>query len=170
MLNFSQKCRKITSKTTKNNFFQKGGTNLNLCGEFKHALDAKNRLFIPAKHRDSFGETVMIVRSLSEKCLLVYSLEEWENYRKNVLSKVPASRREDVNRFLFRSSLETGYDSQGRVLLTPTLCEHAELSRGTAVVVGCGDYAEIWNEENYNIKISEEDALDLAALIKEYDI
>ncbi|MBR4295503.1 MAG: division/cell wall cluster transcriptional repressor MraZ [Clostridia bacterium] len=143
---------------------------MNLCGEFRHALDAKNRLFIPAKHRESFGETVMIVRDLDNKCLLVYSLSEWENYRENVLAKVPASRRHDVNRFLFRNSLESGYDSQGRVLLSQTLCDHAELGRGTAVIVGCGDYAEIWNEENYAKKIEAEDPVEISELIREYDI
>ncbi|MBQ8004895.1 MAG: division/cell wall cluster transcriptional repressor MraZ [Clostridia bacterium] len=141
-----------------------------LCGEFRHALDAKNRLFIPAKHREVFGESVMIVRDLENKCLLVYSKDEWESYRSNVLSKVPSSQRHDVNRFLYRNSLECGYDSQGRVLLSPELCKHAELERGTAVIVGCGDYAEIWTEENYSAKISEEDPDEIVALLKQYDI
>ncbi|MBE6537840.1 MAG: division/cell wall cluster transcriptional repressor MraZ [Ruminococcaceae bacterium] len=142
---------------------------MSLCGEFRHALDAKNRLFIPAKHREVFGESVMIVRDLENKCLLVYSKDEWENYRATVLSKIPASQRHDVNRFLYRNSLESGYDSQGRVLLTPELCRHAELERGTTVIVGCGDYSEIWTEENYQAKISEENAEDIVALLKQYD-
>lgn len=140
-----------------------------LCGEFKHAVDAKNRLFIPAKHREQFGETVMVVRDLDNKCLLVYSLSEWDKYRETVLEKVPSTKRRDVNRFLFRNSLEAGYDSQGRILLTPTLCDHAEISKGTAVIVGCGDYAEIWNEENYEKKVASEDAALLSDLIREYD-
>ena len=32
---------------------------MSLCGEFRHSLDAKNRLFIPAKHREKLGDTVM---------------------------------------------------------------------------------------------------------------
>ena len=141
-----------------------------LSGEYRHALDAKNRLCIPAKHREVFGESVMIVRDLENKCLLVYAKSEWENYRANVLAKVPASQRHDVNRFLYRNSLESGYDSQGRVLLTPELCKHAELERGTAVIVGCGDYSEIWTEENYSAKISEENPEEIVALLKQYDI
>ena len=55
-------------------------------------------------------------------------------------------------------------------MLTVELCEHAGLGRGTAVIVGCGEYAEIWNEENYAIKINEENADDIVALIKQYDV
>ena len=75
-----------------------------------------------------------------------------------------------MNRFFFRNSLSASYDSQGRVLLTQELCDYAELARGTAVIVGCGDYAEIWNEENYNKKIDSEDAASISELIGMYDI
>ena len=35
---------------------RKGGPNTVLTGEFRHTVDAKNRLFIPAKHREELGE------------------------------------------------------------------------------------------------------------------
>ena len=143
---------------------------MELCGEFKHNVDAKNRLFVPAKHREILGESIMIVRDTDNKCLLVYSEEKFEEYKEKVLNKVPSSKRRDVNRFFFRNSLSASYDSQGRVLLTQELCDYAELSRGTAVIVGCGDYAEIWNEENYNKKIDSEDAASISELIGMYDI
>ena len=40
-----------------------------LSGEFRHQVDTKNRLFIPAKHREELGESFMIVRSIRENCL-----------------------------------------------------------------------------------------------------
>ncbi len=141
-----------------------------LCGEFKHALDAKNRLFIPSKHRDEFGENVMIVRDSENKCLLVYSIEEWDKYCAAALDKVPITRRNAVNRYLYRTALKCGFDSQGRVLLTTDLCDHAGLTKGTAVIVGCGDYAEIWNEENYQAKIDEEDPEEILSLLRQYDV
>lgn len=30
-----------------------------LTGEYRHSLDPKNRIFIPAKHREELGETFM---------------------------------------------------------------------------------------------------------------
>ncbi len=143
---------------------------MSLCGEFRHTLDAKNRLFIPAKHREKLGDTVMVVRNLERKCLFVYSLEEWEKYKDSVLAKIPVSRRQDINRFLFRGSLETGYDTQGRIMLTPELLAHAEMGKGTAVIVGCGDYAEIWSEENFAQAIENENAEELNELLRQYDV
>ena len=33
-----------------------------LTGEYKHALDPKKRLFIPAKHREELGPSFVIVK------------------------------------------------------------------------------------------------------------
>ena len=46
-----------------------------LTGEYKHALDPKKRLFIPAKHREELGPSFIIVRDIRESCLKVHSLE-----------------------------------------------------------------------------------------------
>ena len=51
-----------------------------LSGEFKHTLDPKKRLFIPAKHREELGESFMVARSIRDNCLKVYSMAEWDNY------------------------------------------------------------------------------------------
>ena len=48
-------------------------------GEYRHSLDAKNRLFIPAKFRELLGENFAISR-INEKCLLLFSEEEWIRY------------------------------------------------------------------------------------------
>ncbi len=143
---------------------------MSLCGVFRHSVDAKNRLFIPAKHREKLGDTVMVVRNLERKCLMVYSLSEWEKYEETVLAKVPVSRRQDINRFLYRGSLETGYDTQGRIMLTPELLAHAEIERGTAVIAGCGKYTEIWNEKNFEETVETEDAQELNELLRQYDV
>ena len=41
-------------------------------GEYRHSLDAKKRLFIPAKFRELLGENFAISR-INEKCLLLFS-------------------------------------------------------------------------------------------------
>ena len=97
-------------------------------------------------------------------------MEEWDKYVDSVLSKIPVSRRQDINRFLFRRSLKTGYDTQGRIMLTPELLAHAEMEKGTAVIVGCGYYAEIWNEKNFEEIVAEENAEELNALLRQYDV
>ena len=126
-----------------------------LSGEFRHCLDPKNRLFIPAKHREELGETFMVVRSIRENCLQVYSAEEWENYIAPI-KKMERKDSEVVLRALHRNAAQVSPDSQGRILLTTSLIQHASIIKN-AVVVGCGGYAEIWAEEVYDKSLETED-------------
>ena len=50
-----------------------------LTDRFEHSLDGKNRLIIPAKHREQLGPVFMITQSI-DNCLQVYSMEEWKKY------------------------------------------------------------------------------------------
>lgn len=47
-------------------------------GEYHHNIDDKGRLIIPAKFRTELGDKFIVTRGL-EKCLYVYSNQEWEN-------------------------------------------------------------------------------------------
>ena len=38
-----------------------------LTGEYRHSIDAKKRLFIPAKHREELGTTFMTLEGLFRK-------------------------------------------------------------------------------------------------------
>lgn len=124
-------------------------------GEFEHTLDSKNRIFIPAKHREELGENFIVVRSIRGKCIKVYSMTEWENFLEPIKA-LPRKTSEETLRFLHRNAAQVSPDSQGRILLPAGLVEYAEI-RKTAFVVGCGSYAEIWSKENYNITVDEED-------------
>ena len=43
---------------------------------YHHTIDAKNRLFIPAKFREEFGDEIVISPSIRGNYLNIYSLEE----------------------------------------------------------------------------------------------
>lgn len=126
-----------------------------LTGEFRHSLDAKNRIFMPAKLREELGETFIIVRDIREKCLKVYSMEGWAAYTAPIKEK-PRQLAEQVMRLLHRSAAQVTPDSQGRVLLPPMLVEYAGIEKN-AVVVGCEEYAEIWAEVNYQTMLDNVD-------------
>ena len=126
-----------------------------LSGEYTHTLDAKNRLFIPAKHREELGSVFVVVRSIRGNCLKVFSMTEWEKFVAPIKA-LPRKTSEDTLRFLNRNAAQVSPDSQGRILLPVGLVEHAQITKG-AVVVGCGDYSEIWSEELYAKQIEEED-------------
>ena len=48
-----------------------------LLGEYHHNIDDKGRLVIPSTYRDELGSEFIVTRGI-EKCLYVYSKEEWE--------------------------------------------------------------------------------------------
>ena len=115
-----------------------------LTGKYTHSLDAKNRIIIPAKLKEQLGETVTILRS-SDKCLTIYSAEEWANYAKKI-SELPKTELRTITRYLYSNSVEVQPDPQGRVMLTPEMIAFAGITRNI-VTVGCGKYAEIWAQE-----------------------
>ncbi len=139
-----------------------------LSGEFRHTLDPKNRLFIPAKHREELGESFMVARSIRESCLQVYSLEEWEKYIEPI-KKMDRKDSEKILRALHRNAAQVSPDSQGRIVLPVALIQHAQIVKGT-VVVGCGGYGEIWAEEIYDRTMEEEDLEDVKNVLESFGL
>lgn len=135
-----------------------------LTGEYKHAIDAKKRLFIPAKHREVLGEDFIIVRDLYEACLKVYSAEEWKSFVAPIEAMDPEEAA-PILRYIYRESIRGDVDPQGRVTLNKTLIARAGIEKD-AVIVGCGRYAEIWSAEAYAEKMEEEDVAAIAASLR----
>ena len=46
-------------------------------GEYQHTLDAKGRLFIPAKLREQLGDGFVVTKGLDE-CLFLYPQKAWD--------------------------------------------------------------------------------------------
>ncbi|MBQ8331547.1 MAG: division/cell wall cluster transcriptional repressor MraZ [Clostridia bacterium] len=139
-----------------------------LSGEYKHSLDPKNRLFIPAKHREELGENFVVAKSIREKCLRVYSMEEWKEYIRPI-EALDGKDKERIVRALSRNAAQVSPDSQGRIILTPDLVGYAEIVKN-AVVVGCGKYAEIWSDANYAAMVDEEDLTSMKELLESYGL
>ena len=80
-----------------------------------------------------------------------------------ILAPIKAQERkiaEEALRYLHRNASQVTPDSQGRILLSPSLLGYAEIER-EAVFVGCSDYCEIWSAEKYKAEISAEDPEDI---------
>ena len=135
-----------------------------LGGEYRHNIDTKNRLFVPAKLREELGETFIIAKDIRENCLKVYSLEGWAEYIKP-LREQKRKLSEKILRYLHASLVQVTPDAQGRVILPPELVEHAQIKK-EIVFVGCCDYAEIWAEAVYT-KLKEEE--DVSLLLEELE-
>lgn len=129
-----------------------------LFGEFRHAVDAKNRLFIPAKFREQLGESFIVIRSTweDEHILSVYSQAEWAEIEARLAAQARSKTR-DIKRFWGRNGIEVTPDSQGRILLTQSLVEYSGLGK-QAVIIGCTGHVEIWSEDAYERMVAAEDA------------
>ena len=140
-----------------------------LWGEYRHSLDAKNRLFIPAKHREELSETFMVAKSIHENCLRVYSMKEWEEYIAPIL-RLERKVSEMILRTLHRDAAQVSPDSQGRILLPAALVQYAGIEK-SAVIVGCGKYAEIWSEADYETTVvGAENIADIRSMLESFGL
>ena len=135
-------------------------------GEYAHALDSKNRMFVPAKYREELGETFVITKSV-DKCLTVYTMSEWENLKAK-LDALPASKSRQIKRFIFANAADVQCDSQGRVLISAQLRAYAGIEKN-AVIIGVGSYLEIWAEEEWAKNCAAEEAEDIAKMMEDLD-
>ena len=126
-------------------------------GEYQHSLDAKGRLFIPAKLREELGGCFVVTKGL-DGCLFVYAQEEWEQLE-NKINSLPMSKSRDLQRFFLSSAADVNPDKQGRILLPNTLRRYAKLEKDVTII-GVSRRAEIWSTqvwEEYNEKITAAD-------------
>ena len=68
-------------------------------GQYAHTVDAKGRVFVPAKYRDGLGETFVISRGTA-KCITVYPMSEWEKFTAKI-EELPQAQAVKIRRFIF---------------------------------------------------------------------
>ena len=117
-------------------------------GEYRHTVDDKGRIAVPAKFRVQLGAGAVVSRWLDE-CLAIHTQAGWDE----LATKVAALPITDQNsrrfqRFVFAGAAEVELDRQGRVLLPAYLREEAGLEE-EALVVGARDHAEIWAPDRW---------------------
>ena len=112
-------------------------------GEYRHTVDEKGRLAVPARFRAQLADGAVVARWLDE-CLAIFPKPAWEDLATKVrgLPITDAGAR-NFQRYLFAGAFEAELDRQGRVLVPQGLRQFAGLG-GEAVVVGLVDHAEIW--------------------------
>ncbi len=118
-------------------------------GEFRHAIDAKGRVIVPARMRDELGDRVVLSRWL-EDCIALWSEQAWAEIV-GLLRAQGSSNAEArmFRRVLMASAFEGELDRQGRVLIPPKLRAIAGISKDT-VIVGDIDHVEVWAPERWD--------------------
>lgn len=118
-------------------------------GEYRHNLDSKNRLIIPAKFRDQISSSVYVTEWM-DGCLAVYTEDKWNEIieKLNQLPKTSVSARKFVRRITGKAD-ECTIDNQGRMLLPQFQITDTKIEKN-CVIVGVSDHFEIWPVEKYD--------------------
>lgn len=122
-------------------------------GHFEHAIDDKGRTSLPARFRDVLGPTndfrLVLTPALGDPCLDVYPMRAWEELEAK-LAQLNAFDPQviEFRRFYVSAAVECELDKQGRILVPPSLREHAALTK-TVMWLGHGQKAELWSKEQW---------------------
>jgi MraZ protein len=120
-----------------------------LLGEFKHNLDIKGRMAIPAKFRDKLEAGAIITRGI-DNCLFVFANNEWEILAKKLVSlPLAQANSRAFARLMLAGATDVEIDSQGRILIPDYLRKYAGLSK-SVVVTGLYNRIEVWDEAAWN--------------------
>lgn len=126
-------------------------------GEFRHSIDEKNRITIPARWRRGEAQEFIILPDAQNQFLLVMSPEEFVRMSAKVESDTtisPAHRRV-VLRHLHSRAQHGSADKQGRLVLPDELCRQSDL-RGEVALLGGNGRFEIWNAKRWERAQQEE--------------
>ena len=116
-------------------------------GEYQPNITEGSRIALPKKLRDQIhGDEVVLSRGF-EKCIFLYDKEDWvQEAQKQVENPISDVKTRDLKRYMYAGASEVTIDSQGRVVITPTLKTYAGIDK-KACVIGAGDHIEIWDSE-----------------------
>jgi len=135
-----------------------------LGGTSSHSLDAKGRIFFPARLREAMGEKLVILRSTKD-CLMVFSEPGWEEFNERI-HKLSFSKGLKIRNYFYHNMQECTIDGQGRVLLSENLRAYAGLEK-EVVVTGSEGYAEIWQPDRWNTYLASISTEDIESMMDE---
>jgi len=140
-------------------------------GEFRHALDAKNRLTVPSKWRFNGDEsdTAYLALPNPNGSVTVYPPEQVQRLKAKIaeVSMLGDPVRVRALTRIFSDGCQFGPDKQGRIGLPEKLVKHAGIAK-EAVLAGLVNTFTIWSPERYERYLkAEEDSAALAATLKD---
>lgn len=117
-------------------------------GEYNHTIDAKGRIIVPSKFRESLGDEFVVTGGL-DGCLFVYPNDEWMEFIAQ-LKNLPGSKEaRQLQRYFLAGAANCEVDKQGRILIPNKLRESAALEK-EIVFVGVLNKIEIWSKERWD--------------------
>lgn len=130
-------------------------------GEYNHTIDAKGRLIIPSKFRETLGDEFVVTKGL-DGCLFVYDNKEWSAFEEK-LKSLPLTNKDarQFVRFFLAGATLAEVDKQGRILVPANLRQFAGLEK-EVVLVGVASRVEIWSKAKWEETASYDDVEEIA--------
>lgn len=119
-------------------------------GEYRHALDEKNRVTIPSRWRHGGSAEFFVVPNPTKPCLTAMPSEVFRNAGEQIAAQTgisPAQHRTFIRQFYSRAQILAA-DKQGRMLLPEDFCKRAGL-KNEAVLSGGRDRFDIWSPSGW---------------------
>lgn len=147
-----------------------GGESMMFIGEYRHNIDSKGRIIIPAKLREELGSEVIVTKGF-DGCLSIYTIAEW-NVMYQKLIKLRSTQK-NVRMYIHMMTAKASkveFDNQGRINIPANLLQMAELVK-ECVVVGVADHIEIWDSSKWDeyCTVASEQFEDIAESLVEID-
>lgn len=128
-------------------------------GSFRYSVDSKNRISIPAKLRREISvesdKRFIILSDTDDRCIKLYP----QSVFKNIIDAISKANPFDplnayARRRLLSSVYEEEMDGQYRIKLPAELLKKTNIN-GECLVVGVGDYIELWNPDEFQKYLDE---------------
>lgn len=131
------------------------------------SLDAKGRLSVPSRHRETLGgdACAFTITKHPHGCLMVFPRLEWEKFRERIAA-LPM-QAQWWKRIFLGNAMEVEMDAAGRVLVSPELRKAAGISRA-AVLLGMGSYFELWDAAVYEAQEAEQMKGEMPDVFKDF--
>lgn len=124
-------------------------------GEYKHTLDEKGRIAIPAKFRKQLAKGAVVTRGL-DTSLFLFPKEEWDKLAERLASlPLGQSNSRAFARLMLAGAMDVELDKQGRAVLPEYLREYAGMKKNI-ILAGLFNRLELWDEvkwEAYKKKV-----------------
>jgi MraZ protein len=136
-------------------------------GDYVCKLDPKGRVLLPSAFKRqmpaSADSTFVVKKDIYEKCLVVYTMDEWQRQNDIITASLNPYNKEH-NLFLrnfFKGTAEVELDASNRLLIPRRLLDEAGIDK-EVVMAGQGSKIEIWSKDQYDKIGAEEDFAALA--------
>lgn len=125
-----------------------------LSGEYRHKLDAKGRLSLPADFRKSLSIDLKVTPDLMNQCLYVFEPDAFTDWVNSLFEdeggySTTKSKTVALRKVLNSRAKICEVDNSGRISLSQAQREMVDLEK-SVVIIGDNDHFEIWNEQRWD--------------------